>query len=371
VPRTFPPPPSAYEQRLEAVIKGTLKPDTEPTGDVVIAPASAQARSHNPLRPTTLHDLIGQGRLKKLLRRLIDAAIARDQPLDHMMLVGPSGMGKTTISNIVANEMGVEVYQLEAPISHDTLLALRTTMQDKDILFVDEVHQQGIMDRRSRDSSTQPEVLFSVMEDRTIVTGSGVLPFPTITVIGATTDEGRLPDPFLNRFPIRPEFDAYTVDDLALMAERNAAALNVAITQAAADRFAFACRGVPRLINNYVKNAVSLADAAGITEDLAIEVIEELNRTTDDGLSLDMQRMLAFMYEKCKQQMADGRIVYKAGLGSIARGIGKSRDVKAVELRVEPYLIEQGYLQVGHGGRRLTDAGVTRAIEIINLRGTP
>lgn len=329
----------------------------------VIRPS--ETRSNNPLRPSFLQDMIGQARMVALLRRLIGAASANGRPLDHMLLVARSGYGKTTIANVVANELGVNVYQSEAPVSHDTLLSLRETMNDMDILFVDEIHQQGIMDRRSRDSSTQPEVLFSVMEDRTLITSSGVLEFPAITVIGATTDEGRLPDAFINRFPLRPEFDDYSVVELGTMAYLNGEALEVEVEPAACLRFAQACRGTPRVLNNYVKNAATLSTTGVVDDALALEVVEDLNRTTEDGLSNDMQKALIFLFEKCRQTRGDGVTVYRAGLGSIARAIGKSRDVKAVELRVEPYLIEQGYLQVGHGGRILTQDGIDRAKELL------
>jgi Holliday junction DNA helicase RuvB len=352
---------SAQGRRLFDQITPPPLPQDEPA---VNRPMPTTDRSHNPLRPSYLADMIGQDQMRALLLRLIAAAKAKGRPLDHMALVAPSGYGKTTVANCIANEMGTDVYQVEAPVSHETLMALREVMQDGDILFLDEMHQQGIMDRRSRDSSTQPEVLFSVMEDRTIIAGSGVLSFPAITVIGATTDEGRLPDPFLNRFPIRPEYEPYSIVDLSVMADVFAQALGATITTEAAIRFAYACRGVPRVLGNFVRNAEALATGA-IDEALAIEVIEDLNHTTEDGLTLDMQKALVFLYQKCRQRRGDGTIVYKSGVGAIARAIGKSRDVKAVELRVEPYLIEQGYLQVGHGGRFLTDNGVTRAVELL------
>jgi Holliday junction DNA helicase RuvB len=151
--------------------------------------------------------MIGQDRTKALMRRVIDATLKRRQPLDHVLFVGPSGTGKSTLANVIANELGVDCYQVEAPVSHDTLLALREVMRDGDVLFIDEIHQQAIMERRGRSVSTQPEVLYHVLEDRTIVTETGVLPFPAITVIGATTDEGMLPDAFVNRFPLRPALE--------------------------------------------------------------------------------------------------------------------------------------------------------------------
>jgi Holliday junction DNA helicase RuvB len=324
-------------------------------------PVAFDQRTKNPLRPARLDDMIGQNKMKALMRLLIASAQVKP-PMPHLLLVGPSGYGKSTIANIVGNELGVRVYQVEAPISHQTLLDLRTVMQDGDVLFVDEIHQQAIMERRGRETSTQPEVLFSVMEDRTLVSGSGVLPFPEITLIGATTDEGLLPDPFIMRFPIRPQFEPYDLLDLTLIADANAKILGTTIDPSAAMRLAMACRGIPREINNYVKMAVTIypSNPHGIDDAIAEEVLDYAG-VTDDGLTRDMQRTLLFLYEKCKRTTKDGSVTYKASIGRIATGIGKGRDAKAIAMRVEPYLIEKGLLSAGHGGRELTDAGIARA----------
>jgi Holliday junction DNA helicase RuvB len=117
--------------------------------------------------------MIGQPRIKTLLRRVLDATLERDVTLDHVLLVGASGLGKSTLGNVIANELHVRCYQVEAPVSHDTLLELRTADVRQDVLFIDEIHQQAIMERRGRQSSTQPEVLYQVLEDRTIVTERG------------------------------------------------------------------------------------------------------------------------------------------------------------------------------------------------------
>jgi Holliday junction DNA helicase RuvB len=359
--------PSAKE--VHARIRAELAEEARTAATVsTIAPVDFSQRTRNLLRPARLDEVTGQVRLRGLLRRLIDAAQQQGEPLDHLLLVGPSGVGKSTVAHIVANEMGVRVFQVEAPVSHETLLDLRAAMADRDILFIDEIHQQAIMERRGRTTNTQPEVLFAVMEDRTIVSGSAVLPFPEITLIGATTDEGMLPDPFINRFPIRPAFEPYTILDLAAIADANADTYGVQIMAEACLTFAYASRGVPRQINNYVKLARRL-DANLIDETLALEVLD-LSSVTEDGLTADMQRLLVFMLSYCEQHTAEGDVVYRAGLSTIATGIGKSRDVKAITLRVEPYLISQGYLQVGHGGRRLTPNGVARAYELLLGGGT-
>jgi Holliday junction DNA helicase RuvB len=333
-----------------------------PPAAPVPVPVTATTRTSNPLRPARLADLIGQPRMKKLLRRVIDASEARGVPLDHVLLIGSAGQGKSTIAHVIAAELGTDCYQLQAPVSADQLMALRTTMRDFDVFYVDEIHQQAVADRRGRSAQTDPEVLYHVLEDRKLVTPTGVLDFPHVTVIGATTDEGMLPDSFLDRFPLRPTLEPYAQTDLSKIARYNADALGVGITFEAAVAFARAARGVPRQINNYVRNGALLADKIDV--DVAEEVVRDINRTTDDGLSYDMQRALVFLYRRGRRKTRAGAVTYQASVATLATALGKARDTKAVVLRVEPYLIERGYLQVGHGGRSLTDAGVTRAKEL-------
>lgn len=325
-----------------------------------IAPANAVDRSANKLRPRTLDTIVGQRGARDLMRAAIDAAERRHEPLDHALLVGPSGTGKSTFSHVVAEEMGVDVYDLEAPISYDTLLTLRETMRDRDILKVEEIHQQAIMERRGRSTATQPEVLYAVMEDRVLLTERGPLPFPAITVIGTTTDEGMLPDAFVNRFPLRPRLVAYTDEDLWLIAVRNAQALGLTVTRGGATVLAMACGGVPRHINNLVKN---VAIFSTILDVRAAKNVLDVNGITRDGLLPDQQAMLRFLYLRAAQTVR-GDVRYQASVSTIATAIGKSRDSKAIAMRVEPLLIERGLVQVTHGGRRLTDAGINRAREL-------
>jgi Holliday junction resolvasome RuvABC ATP-dependent DNA helicase subunit len=308
-------------------------------------PVGAADRTRNPLRPRTFDEVVGQDDAKRMLRRVVNQARLTGQPLDHTLLVGPSGTGKSTFSNVIANELGVEVYEVEAPVSHETLLALRTAMSDRDILRIEEIHQQAIMERRGRGAATEPEVLYNVL--------------------GTTTDEGLLPDPFLNRFPLRPRLERYSREQLVDIGGYNAQALGMKAEREALELFADAGRGIPRQINNYVRNAKSLDSGEGIIHlSLAEEVVFDLNGVTRDGLTPDMAAMLVFIYEKGKRTTAQGETYYQASVGSVAVGIGKSRDVKAITLRVEGYLIEQGWLQVTHGGRRLTDAGIERARQL-------
>lgn len=331
-------------------------------GDKAFAPTPADDRTKNPMRPRSLAGVIGQEKAKALARAAIDRAKATGRPMDHMLLVAQSGTGKSTFSHVIANELGVDVYDVEAPISFDTLLSLRTVMQDGDVLKIEEIHQQGIGDRRGRAAATQPEVLYAVMEDRVLPTETGVLPFPAITVIGTTTDEGLLPDAFVNRFALKPRLVPYTEDDLILMAARNAHVLGLKIRRNAARIFARACRAVPREMNNLVKNAAIWATTDTIGRSEAEQVLE-VNGIAHDGLTPDMQAMLTFMLTRC-ERVVRGEVRYQASVNAIATAIGKSRDSKAIALRVEPFLIERGLVQVASGGRVLTPAGELRAAEI-------
>lgn len=327
-------------------------------------PVGSDDRSRNPLRPATFAEVIGQEKAVTMMQRVVATTLKRGEPLDHVLLVGPAGTGKSTFSHVIANELHAAVYEVEAPVSFETLLDLRHVMRDRDMLRIEEIHQQAVMERRGRTTNTQPEVLYALMEDFVITTETGLLPFPRITIVGTTTDEGMLPDPFLARFPLRPHLEAYSATDLGIMAIWNAERLGLKIEIDAAWAFAQASRGVPRQVNNYVRNAAMLTDGI-VTQEVADEVLHDLNGVTSDGLTRDMQNMLAFLFEKGKRTMANGDVVYQASVNTIATAIGKSRDSKAIALRVEPYLIEQGFVQVRHGGRALTDAGVARAKELI------
>ena len=329
-----------------------------------IRPSAAHERSGNVLRPETLDEVIGQDRAKDLLAAAVRSSKARNEPLDHMLMVGPSGTGKTTLSHVIASEVNANVYELEAPVSMDTLLELRTTMKDGDILKIEEIHQQAVMERRGRSSATQPEVLYAVMEDRVIPTSEGILPFPKITLIGTTTDEGMLPDAFVNRFPLRPRLRPYTVQQLDSIAIANARDLNLRITYKAARTFSRASRGVPREVNNLVRNALVLTEPGELCDAERALAVLEANEVEPDGITADMRAMLVFLLTRARQVTADGEVKHQASVNTIATAIGKSRDSKAIALRVEPYLIENGYVQVTHGGRRLTDAGIDRATEL-------
>lgn len=335
----------------------------QPAAAGALTPADQNDRSLNPLRPRTFQEIVGQAGAKELVQAALGYARSHGQPLPHMLLVGPAGTGKSTFAHVAASALGVHVYQLAAPVSHDTLLQLREVMNDQDVLFIDEIHLQAIQERRGRESITAPEVLYGVLEDRVIPTVSGVLPFPAITMIGGTTDEGQLSDAFLSRFPLRPRLVDYTVADLAQIAQRNARTLGASLDSRAAALFGVAARGTPREVNNLIRNAVIFSHA--ISEHQAHEVLRRSGIEAKDGLTADMVALLRFLYRTGRHQLASGEVRYQASVSSIAVGIGKSRDTKAVVLRIEPWLVRCGYLQIVAGsGRRLTDAGIERAIEL-------
>lgn len=361
--------PTRELDRIRAEREQQLAERTDSTTTTTIEPTKGRDRTRNPMRPRTLNEVIGQETAKDLMRTAIAAAERTGRPLDHTLLVAQSGTGKSTFSHVIAEELGVDVYEVEAPVSYDTLDQLRETMNDGDILKIEEIHQQGIMERRGRNGGTQPEVLYSIMEDRTMATPTGILPYPAITLIGTTTDEGLLPDAFINRFALRPRLQPYTEDQMIFMAARNAKALGHTIRRNAARALARASRRVPREMNNLVRNA-AMYDVEPIDLATVLHVLET-NGIAQDGLTADMQAMLTFLLLRARRTSQKGEVRYQASVNTIATAIGKSRDSKAIALRVEPYLIELGYVQVTHGGRQLTDAGVARAEELTTTtRGT-
>lgn len=357
------PDPTQLRQRVED-LRALSMPEVSGTASAAPRPVSTDDRTKNVLRPESFSEVIGQDSAVAMMQRVVETCKRREKPLDHVLLVGSAGTGKSTFSHVIAHELDAEVYEVEAPVSRDTLLELRLTMEDGDILRIEEIHQQGVMERRGLSGSTQPEVLYAIMEDGVMPAGSGLLDFPDITIIGTTTDEGLLPDPFLARFPLRPRLEPYDETALARMARWNGDKLGLVVTPTAAEMFAGAARGTPRQVNNYVKNGAMLADDV-VDDNTAREVLHDLNGVTEDGLTLDMQNMLIFLYTKGRHESAKGDVSYRASVNTIATGIGKSRDSKAIALRVEPFLIQKGYIQIGQG-RVLTEAGIERAKELCN-----
>ncbi len=354
----------AFSSAEEAVRHRTAHAMPEDTAPA-FEPTTSNDRSKNPLRPSTLTEVIGQTKAKQMMRRVIDATEARGEVLDHCLLIGPAGTGKTTFANVIANELGRRCFQVGAPVSHETLMGLREVMEDGDLLFVDEIHMQAIQERRGKEAMSAPEVFLQLLEDFVLATPQGMTSFPRITVIGATTDPGRLPDPFLDRFPLQPRLERYSVSELEQIAEFSARRLDLTLMLGVARAFAEAARGTPRIVGNYVRNAGALVGADRYVAPIIAEhVLSDLNGVTQEGLTQEMQETLRFLFANCGRKTGDGEVRYQASVNSIATAIGLSRDTKAVQLRVEPFLIQRGLLQVGSGGRVLTDAGIERAKEL-------
>lgn len=346
-------------------------PEGGPSGDttpqIVLNPSDPTQTSRNPLRPFTLNEMIGQEKLKPLLRRLIDRAKSARRPLDPLLLVGAAGTGKTTTATVVAHELGTRVFELKAPLTTDVLMALRSSAQDCDVVFVDEIHLQVSGDRRGLTQAADPEAFYRLLEDGTLSTPTGPLDFPRVTWIGATTDVGLLPIPLSDRFTLQPRLSPYTKEEMAEIAVVNARALDLAPAEGVALMFAVASRGIPRQVNQYMRAAQMLAGIAlpaTISVELAREVIEDLFSTTLDGLTESMQVVLRFLYSHCRRDTKNGTI-YTASVNTLATAAGHGRDTKAINLLVEPYLLQHGLLEVRPTGRTLTYAGVERARQLI------
>lgn len=317
--------------------------------------------ARNPLRPGTLDAMVGQRKLKPLLRRLIDSALRDDRRLDHLLMVGASGTGKTTTAMIIARELGTRVFVLKAPLDMPTLEGLREAARDGDIAFVDEIHLWTSGDRRGRTEACDPESVFSLLEDGVLMTPHGQLDFPDVTWLGATTDVGLIPEPLVNRFPIQPRLEPYTEEDMAEIARLNSRALGLVLEQGADVLLAGACRCNPRQLNSYMRSAKALGTGV-VTQALAREVIEDLAGTTLDGLDPSHQAMLRYLYRSGRRERKDGP-VYQASAGALATAAGHGRDVKIVYSK-EAYLIERGLVTVQPGGRTLTPDGIQRAKEL-------
>jgi Holliday junction DNA helicase RuvB len=331
--------------------------ETKPT----LKPLSFDERSGNALRPRTFAEFVGQKKLKPLLERLVNVAKATGRPLEHMLLTGSAGTGKTTVAMLLANELNRDCYLLQAPVSEATLLEVSKVCCDGDVVIIDECHLLVQSDRRGVTQAAPPESIYSILEDRRLATPTGVVEMPDITIIGCSTDIGLLPDPLLMRFSLQPTLEPYTVEEMAILANANAEDLHIGMEPEGALVFANASRGTPRIINRYCKNARSLgADGIVVDKAFATEIVTELNSTTLDGLDASMVGMLKFLLRSPREDR-QGNMAYQASAGAIATALGFSRDMKRVALFVEPTLIARGFVEVGHGGRALTTAGIARA----------
>jgi Holliday junction DNA helicase RuvB len=296
------------------------------------------------MRPQYLKDYIGQRQVCEQLALFIAAARERQEALDHVLIFGPPGLGKTTLAHIVANEMRVGFKQSSGPVIERAgdLAALLTHLQPNDVLFVDEMH---------RLSAAVEEVLYPAMEDNQIdiMIGEGPaarsikLDLPPFTLIGATTRAGMLTSPLRDRFGIILRLDFYQVEDLEQIVLRSATLLKMPIEAAAAKEIAKRARGTPRIANRLLKRVRDVAQVKGngiITLSLAKEALSLLEV---DALGFDLldRKLLMTAIE-----LYQGGPV---GLDSLAAAIGESKDT--IEDVIEPYLIQQGFMMRTPRGR--------------------
>ena len=299
------------------------------------------------LRPRTLDEYIGQAKAKDNLKIYIDAARLRGESLDHVLLYGPPGLGKTTLSGIIAAEMGVNIQVTSGPAieKKGDLAALLTNLSEGDVLFIDEIHRM---------SRAIEEILYSAMEDFTldIIIGNGPsarsirIDLPRFTLIGATTRAGQLTTPLRDRFGVLLKLELYTVDELATIVCRSAGVLGMSITEDGAKELASRSRGTPRIANRLLKRVRDFAQVAGKdTIDQEITAYA-LNKLEIDELGLDNidRRML----ETIIKYYNGGPV----GLETLAATVGE--EAITLEDVYEPYLMQIGFLSRTPRGRCVT-----------------
>ncbi|BAN69543.1 Holliday junction branch migration DNA helicase RuvB [endosymbiont of unidentified scaly snail isolate Monju] len=314
--------------------------------------ASEDAVIDRAIRPRTLAEYVGQPAVREQMEIFIPAARDRGEALDHVLIFGPPGLGKTTLSHIIANEMGVNLRQTSGPVLEKPgdLAALLTNLEPRDVLFIDEIH---------RLSPVVEEVLYPAMEDYQldIMIGEGPaarsikVDLPPFTLVGATTRAGLLTSPLRDRFGIVQRLEFYSVEELARIVRRSAGILGMQMDQAGAFEIARRSRGTPRIANRLLRRVRDYAQVKTdgvVTAEVADAALEML-KVDRNGFDHMDRRLLRAVLEKF-----DGGPV---GLDNLAAAIGEERGT--LEDVVEPYLIQQGFLIRTPRGRLATRAAWT------------
>ena len=309
------------------------------------------------IRPQSLAEYIGQPVVREQMEIFIQAARQRGEPLDHTLVFGPPGLGKTTLANIIGNEMGAEVKTTSGPVLERAgdLAALLTNLGEGDILFIDEIH---------RLSPAIEEVLYPAMEDYQldIMIGEGPaarsikIELPPFTLVGATTRAGLLTSPLRDRFGIVQRLEFYDVESLTTIVTRSASKMGMELDHSGSFEVARRSRGTPRIANRLLRRVRDVAQVEGVSL-----IGQEVAQRALDMLSVDSQgfdhldrRMLLTMIEKF-----DGRPV---GLDSVSAALGEDKDT--IEDVIEPFLIQQGFVMRTPRGRQVTK----RAYEHFNYQ---
>ena len=320
-----------------------LEPDRLISSDTSLS----EERYDRALRPVSLSEYVGQPDAKQQLEIFIEAARGRSEPLDHTLVFGPPGLGKTTLAHIIANEMKVDLKTTSGPVLEKAgdLAALLTNLESGDVLFIDEIH---------RLSPVVEEILYPALEDYQldIVIGEGPaarsikLDLPPFTLVGATTRAGLLTSPLRDRFGIVQRLEFYSIADLSQIVRRASNILNVDIDGAGAHEIARRARGTPRIVNRLLRRVRDYAEVKGdgiIDREIADAALNMLNVDQSGFDHLD-RRLLLMLMEKF-----DGGPV---GVDSLAAALSEERGT--IEDVLEPYLIQQGYLMRTSRGRMAT-----------------